>query len=92
MDILDKVSKNSRSLPFSSPRKRHVEQTETQFRTVSTDSTQHRVTHIDTTYLGNGFLISHYCLFDQTVHFDIPIAARNDHPGPSKTHGDFHSS
>lgn len=51
-----------------------------------------RVNHIDTAYLSNCFLISHYCLFDETVHFDIPIAARNDHPGSSKAHGDFHSS
>ncbi|KAM7379763.1 hypothetical protein PAMP_005290 [Pampus punctatissimus] len=41
-------------------------------------------------YLGDGLLISHDSLLDECVDFNISIPARHHHPGPAKTHRDFH--
>lgn len=42
------------------------------------------------TYLGDSLLVSHDSLLDECVHFNISIPARHHHPGPAKTHRDFH--
>lgn len=42
------------------------------------------------THLGDSLLISHDSLLDECVDFNIPIPARHNHPGPAKTHRDFH--
>lgn len=41
-------------------------------------------------YLSDGLLVSHDSLLDECVHFNIPISTRHHHPGPAKTHRDFH--
>lgn len=43
-------------------------------------------------YLGDGLPVAHGRLLDEVAHRDIPISARDDHPGPPEAHGHFHIS
>lgn len=43
-------------------------------------------------YLSDGLFISHGRSFYEAADFYVPIAARNDHPGPAEAHRHFHFS